>query len=173
LNLLHDAPLWARLLLAVLLLAAAVQDIVQRRIANMLCLAVMLLAVAAAVASGATFALWQNGLLFALLILLSLPAFAAGWLGGGDVKLLAAVGLWASLGAILPLLAAIFIAGGVIAILSLSRHLGGIRRDVKSVPYGVAIAIGTAIVLIQPDLFDSSRAPSPLDLKAARAALRS
>ena len=171
-NLLRDAPLWAQLLLVLLLLAAAAQDIAQRRISNLLCLAVMVLAIIAALVSGPTIMLWQNVSLFVLLILLSLPAFAAHWVGGGDVKLLAALGLWADFRAAPALLACIFIAGGVIAALSLAVRRGRVSAA-KGVPYGVAIAVGAAVMLAVPS-FLQPVAPDagPLDLHAARAALR-
>jgi len=165
-NLLLDAPLWAQLLLVAILLGAAVQDIAQRKISNWLCLAVILAAAAAAIAIGPTFALWQNALCFALLLAIGTPLFAAGWLGGGDVKLLAALGLWANFTVILPLVACILIGGGVLAALSLAVRGARAARRSKGVPYGVAIAVGAAIVLLQPALFATQR-PSPLDLKAA------
>ena len=164
-NLLLDAPLWAQLLLVAILLGAAAQDIVQRKISNWLCLAVILAAVAAAIAIGPTFALWQNALCFVLLLALGTPLFAAGWLGGGDVKLLAALGLWANFAVILPLIACILIGGGVLAALSLAVRGARAARRAKGVPYGVAIAVGAAIVLLQPALFATQR-PNPLDLKA-------
>jgi prepilin peptidase CpaA len=171
-NLLRDAPLWAHLLLAALLLGAAAQDIMQRRISNWLCLGVIVAAVAAAIAIGPTMALWQNGVCFLLLLGLGLPLFAAGWLGGGDVKLFAALGLWANFAVIVPLVACILIGGGVLAILSLAVRGGRASRRAKGVPYGVAIAVGAAIMLLQPALFGLEAEPAnPLDLKAARKAL--
>jgi prepilin peptidase CpaA len=171
-NLLRDAPLWAQLLLAALLLGAAVQDIVQRRISNWLCLGVLIAAVAAAAAIGPTLGLWQNGVCFLLLLGLGLPLFAADWLGGGDVKLFAALGLWANFAVILPLVACILIGGGVLAILSLAVRGGRAVRRTKGVPYGVAIAVGAAIMLLQPVLFRLDAQPTnPLDLTAARKAL--
>lgn len=170
-NLLRDAPLWAQLLLLALLVAAAAQDIVKRRISNLICLGVIVAAVVAALASGPTTGLWQNGALFVLLILLSLPAFAAGWVGGGDVKLLAAVGLWVDFKGALGLLSCIFIAGGVIAAVALLMRKSRLGRAAKGVPYGVAIAIGGAIMLAYPALLQPRVEPAnPLDLHAARAA---
>lgn len=168
-NLLREAPLWAQLVLVAILFVAAAQDIVRRQISNWLCLAVVIAAIAVAVANGPTLALWQNGLIFALLLAIGTPLFAAGWLGGGDVKLLAAVGLWADFSAILALLACILIAGGVLAAISMAVRGGRAARRAKGVPYGVAIAVGAAIVLLRPALFEArSEQPSPLDLKAAR-----
>jgi len=82
-NLLRDAPLWAQLLLFALLLVAAAQDIVRRQISTWLCLAVIIAAIAAAVAIGPTLALWQNVMIFALLLAIGTPLYGAGWLGGG------------------------------------------------------------------------------------------
>jgi prepilin peptidase CpaA len=172
-NLLRDAPAWAQLLLLLLLVAAAAQDIVKRRISNLICLGVIVAAVAAALATGPTPALWQNGALFVLLILLSLPAFAAGWVGGGDVKLLAAVGLWVDFKGALGLLSCIFIAGGVIAAAALLLRRRRLSKTSKGVPYGVAIAVGGAIMLAYPALLQPRPEPAnPLDLHAARAAAR-
>ncbi len=168
-NLLRDAPLWAHLFLVALLFAAAAQDIVQRRISNWLCLGVIVAAVVAAFAIGPTFALWQNGLMFALLLAIGVPLFAAGWLGGGDVKLFAALGLWANLATILPLLSSILITGGVLALISLAVRRGKISRRTKGLPYGVAIAVGAALILFQPMLFPPEP-KDPFDLRAARQA---
>jgi prepilin peptidase CpaA len=167
-NLLRDAPPWALILLAVLLLAAAGQDVAQRKISNFLCLGVILLAAAAAIAIGPTLALWQNALMFVLLLALGLPLFATGWLGGGDVKLFAALGLWTDLAVAVPLVSCILIAGGVIALLSIVLRGAKAVRHSKGVPYGVAIAAGAAVLLLQPIVFPR-HAANPLDLKAARA----
>ena len=168
-NLLLDAPLWAQLSLAAILLGAAAQDIVQRRISNWLCLAVIAAAAAAAITIGPTPALWQNGMAFMLLLALGTALFAARWLGGGDVKLLASLALWANFAVILPLIACILIGGGVLAAISLATRWGRAPRRTKGLPYGVAIAAGAAIVLLQPALYDvRSQQASPLDLKAAR-----
>lgn len=169
-NLLRDAPLWAQLLVMLLLVAAAAQDVVERRISNWLCAAVLIAAAAAAMAVGPGVALWQNALLVAAVVVLGLPLFAAGWLGGGDVKLLAAVASWADLASILPLLALIFIAGGAVALLSLAVRRKALSKAAKGVPYGVAIALGTGIVIAQPLLVQQDRKRAdPLDLAAAAA----
>jgi prepilin peptidase CpaA len=168
-NLLGDAPLWAQLLLVAILLGAAVQDITRRQISNWLCLAAILTAIASAIVIGPTLALRQNVFCFALLLALGTPLFAAKWLGGGDVKLIAAVGLWANFAVILPLIAFILIGGGVLAAISLAVRRGRVARRAKGIPYGVAIAAGAAIMLLEPALFESKPPKAnPLDLKAAR-----
>ncbi len=73
-------------------------------------------------------------------------------LGGGDVKLLAACGLWFNLSSGWKMLVAVAIAGGLIAILLISiRPAIGkptaswiVLRPRGGIPYGIAIALGTA-----------------------------
>lgn len=83
--------------------------------------------------------------------------FARGWIGGGDVKFLAAVSLWAGPALLPSLLAVTGIAGGVLAAgaiaLTQARRMGaiaGVRGFTLPatglagvrIPYGVAIAAG-------------------------------
>lgn len=91
--------------------------------------------------------------------------FARGWLGGGDVKLLAAATLWAGAPLTLALLVATAILGGVLALILLSpfgrlalaaRSLLGppalaeAHGPAVPVPYGVAIAGAGLIVVVSP-----------------------
>ncbi|MBI2383575.1 MAG: prepilin peptidase [Gammaproteobacteria bacterium] len=133
---------WA---LAAWALAVAGTDFVRRRIPNLLLAAVLLPAAVALVVNG-------RGLLDAepvtsLLglaggLLLLLPAYAAGWLGAGDVKLGAGLGLL--LGAA-GLLVCLLVAAAVLGGLSALRLA---RRDGR-VPAGPALAAGflTAIAI--------------------------
>jgi prepilin peptidase CpaA len=83
--------------------------------------------------------------------------FAAGKLGGGDVKLLASVGLWFDFGGAVWLLVAVALTGGVLALLVLVirsfNWSDEIRRRVVllrpggGIPYGVAIAAGALIAM--------------------------
>lgn len=78
------------------LCVCAVQDIRQRQIANTLTLGVGLLALVYLLWVGST---WvgaprsEGGLALALALVLTLPGYALGRFGAGDVKLLAALGL--------------------------------------------------------------------------------
>ena len=156
-NLAVEAPQWAALLLIALLLAAAAEDAVRLRISNITVLLVIVAAVIAAIVVGPTLALWQNLAVFAALLAVGTPMFAAGKLGGGDVKLLAALGLWFNLKGALWMLLDVVLAGGVLAILIIAlRSLGWsekIRRRVVllrpggGIPYGVAIAAGALIAM--------------------------
>lgn len=150
-NLIAEAPALLVALLALLLVAGAVQDSVQLRISNLIPLAILLLAAAAAVAAGPTLGLWQNLALVAVLLGLGSMLFATGKFGGGDVKLLAVTALWVDLGGALNLLSMVFIAGGVLALIVLGSRMVAperlrdqiaVLRSGSGIPYGVAIAIG-------------------------------
>lgn len=135
--------LWALLgLLAALLVAAAVFDLHRREIPNTIVVAVAVLAIPFWWASG--LAPWpgvatQLGVALVVFALFAF-AFARGWMGGGDVKLLTALALWLPLNALLALLFIMSVAGGVltIAIVAWSR----LQRSgaTPEIPYGVAIA---------------------------------
>lgn len=156
-NLGAEAPLWMALILALLLAAAAAEDAARLRISNITVLLIIVAAVAAALIIGPGLALWQNLAVFAGLLVIGTPLFATGKFGGGDVKLFAAAGLWFNLWGALYMLAAVMITGGVLALAILGFRLFGwseeARRRVRvlspasGIPYGVAIAIGTLIVV--------------------------
>ncbi|SMH37760.1 prepilin peptidase [Maritimibacter sp. HL-12] len=88
--------------------------------------------------------------------------FARGWMGGGDVKLLAVNGLWLGPAATPAMLLLTALAGGLLTLVMLAcRTLGPSRleaprtramHDPKApVPYGIAIATAAiAVVLLQP-----------------------
>lgn len=146
------APTWLLALLALLLLAAAVQDATTMRISNLLSLGVIVLAVTAMALHGFTLPMWQNGMLFLVLLLVGTAIFSTGALGGGDVKLLAALGLWFKFADALWLLVVIAIAGGVVALVMIvGRRLlaraSGTRTTRGMIPYGVAIVAGTAFMI--------------------------
>ena len=156
-NLAVLAPQWLALVFSALLLAAAAQDTVNLRISNIIVLLVIVAAVVAAIVVGPTLALWQNLAVFAALLAVGTPMFAAGKLGGGDVKLLAATGLWFNLKGALWMLLDVVLAGGLVAILIIVlRSLGWsekirrravILRPGSGIPYGIAIAAGALIAM--------------------------
>jgi prepilin peptidase CpaA len=156
-NLLAIAPAWALWLLGLLLIAATVQDAVQLRISNLISGAVLVLAIIAAVLVGPELSLWQNLLAFAVVLTIGALLFSRGMLGGGDVKLFAAVTIWTSGLMVLQLVGAILICGGLLALLILGARAAAppswgehviIMRRRAGIPYGVAIAAGTAILLL-------------------------
>ena len=135
---------------AVVLAIAALSDLLRLRIPNACSLALVLLfAVAAA---GGELA-WRTHLLGGAVGLAGgLVAFACGWVGAGDAKLLAAVALWCGLRRFPALLMAVGLAGGVLAVMVLVARRCRLGRwlslpclaEDAPLPYGLAIA-GAAI----------------------------
>jgi prepilin peptidase CpaA len=150
-NLMTVAPAWLVWALVVILIAASVEDAARLRIRNITCGIVAAGALAAMMSTGPSLALWQNFSVFALILVLGTAAFAAGLLGGGDVKLLATTGLWLDLRGGLLLLIAVFLAGGVVAIAYITVNFVRRRpkgpRNSRRVPYGIAIAGGALLTL--------------------------
>ncbi|WP_309601508.1 prepilin peptidase [Sphingomonas sp.] len=153
-NLAATAPSWLLLLFVALLVAAAAEDAWRLRISNLTCLFILVAAIAAAMLAGPRLALWQNAATFVILLALGTPIFAAGKLGGGDVKLIAACGAWFDLRSGVTMLINVLLAGGILALVVLTirafRRRGDDRRDTKTsrgIPYGVAIACGTLLML--------------------------
>ena len=138
-------------ILALLLVVAAVIDVRTFTISNRLNLGVALMAplywwsahlplwpdigIQVAVAAG----------VFALLAV----AFYAGMMGGGDVKLAAALALWFSPQSTLRFLVFMSIAGGVLTLVVVGLHRLKKKPGKPEVPYGVAIAVGGLLILIQ------------------------
>lgn len=139
--------------LAGLLIAGAWQDMRTLHIGNGLSIAIAALFAAWAVMGliAGSYTLRTFGLSIACgagLFAMGVAAFAAGILGGGDVKLLAAVGLFAGPAEILDLLLVTALVGGLlgIAVLAGARigpasPKGGAVLS-RRLPYGPAIAVG-------------------------------
>ena len=138
---------FANLLIAVLaamLVVAAAGDLRTRTIPNKLNLAIALGAIPFWAFSGMS--LWpeialQLGIA-ALVFGLFTIAFCLGAMGGGDVKMLAALALWLPAAAVLKLLMVMSVAGGVLTIAMLIRSRLARSKQKIEVPYGVAIAFG-------------------------------
>jgi len=78
-------------------------------------------------------------------------AFRLGMMGGGDVKMAAAVLLWFPASATLTFLMVMSLAGGVVTLAALIRHRIASRTGRPEVPYGVAIAFA-GLWLIAPTI---------------------
>jgi prepilin peptidase CpaA len=151
-TLLASAPGWLAATLFLLLLLAAIEDLWRLQIEDWLSGGVALGALLAVAIDGPAVGLWQNLLLFALVLGVGTLLFARGWMGGGDVKLLAACALWFNLGQGWKMLVAVAIAGGLESLLVMLLRLLPwpeffCRRTVwlqrgEALPYGVAIAAG-------------------------------
>jgi prepilin peptidase CpaA len=127
--------------LAIALLIAAFTDLRRRRIDNWLNAGIALAAPLYWLASG--MGLGDIGLQLgvaagAFAVLAGL--FAMGWMGGGDVKLLTALGLWIKPAWFLELILVMAIAGGVVTIIFGCWHVTRRNRDRIAIPYGVAIS---------------------------------
>ena len=154
-NLVFDSPQWLVLVLALLLVVAAVEDAARLRISNLTSGLILAGAVAAAFIEGLETGVWQNIVGFAALLAGGTPLFAAGKLGGGDVKLLAASGLWFDIMGALETLVYVFLSGGVLALIIIALRMFGwseaarqrvhLLRPKGGIPYGVAIAAGVLI----------------------------
>ena len=137
--------------LATLLVVAAVIDVRTFTISNALNVAVALLAPLYWLAVGLD--PWpgiaiQLGVALGVFLLFAL-AFAAGMMGGGDVKLAAALALWFPPLVTLKFLVLMSIAGGVLTVLVLLVHRFRGREGRPEIPYGVAIAFGGLAILAQ------------------------
>jgi prepilin peptidase CpaA len=135
--------------LAIALLVAAFTDIRRRQIDNWLNAAIALAAPAYWWAAGVP--LWpgvaiQLGLALAVFVCLA-GLFALKLMGGGDVKLLAALALWIAPMAYLKLLLFMSLLGGVLTIVTAAWHYTVTRRRDAKIPYGVAIACAGLITL--------------------------
>jgi prepilin peptidase CpaA len=147
-------------LLAVTLVVAAVVDVRTFTISNRLNAAVALMA--PLYWWLAQLPLWPDGairvgialLLFALLAV----TFFIGMMGGGDVKLAAALALWFAPGETVRFIVYMSIAGGLLTLVVMWAHRRwpnwqvdeqGQPRVKPEVPYGVAIAAGGLVILAQ------------------------
>jgi prepilin peptidase CpaA len=137
--------------LAALLVVAAVIDVRTFTISNRLNLAVALLApvywlsIALSPWPGVAMQLAAGIVVFAILA----GAFYAGLMGGGDVKLAAALALWFSPMSTIRFLMLMSIAGGVLTLGLLAWHRARKLEGRPEIPYGVAIAFGGLAILTQ------------------------
>lgn len=76
-------------------------------------------------------------------------AFYAGMMGGGDVKLAAALTLWFAPIEVLHFLVVMSISGGLLTLVVLGLHKVRRKAGQPEVPYGVAIAFGGLFILAQ------------------------
>lgn len=148
---------------------AAISDVASRRIPNAVSIIVLASFVVAGVAAPDRVDIIGGVWVAAIVLSVGFIGFAFGKIGGGDVKLLAAVALWAGPAAAMDFLMITGLAGGGLAILYLLPEIAhgmtwlravaerripslqtiAVSTDVKAegLPYGVAIAVGGFFVL--------------------------
>jgi prepilin peptidase CpaA len=140
--------------LAALLVVAAVIDVRTFTISNRLNLTVALLAplywlsIALSPWPGVAVQLGVAAVVF----LLFAGAFYAGMMGGGDVKLAAALALWFPPASTIKFIVFMSLAGGLLTLGILVWHRARRREGKPEIPYGVAIAFGGLAILAQPFL---------------------
>lgn len=138
--------------LALLLIAAGVEDARRRTIANATNAAVALLAPAWWWAQG--YALWPDVALqcalAAVVFAFFAGCFALGAMGGGDVKLIGALALWLPLAPLMQLLVVMSLAGGAVTLLMMAERRLHEKPGVLEIPYGVAIAFAGLLALREP-----------------------
>jgi len=139
----EDGFTWTLLAaLAALLVAAAVTDLKKREIPQWVVIAIGVLAVPF---------WWANGLAFwpevvtqlgvaTLIFAFFAAAFAFGWMGGGDVKLLTALALWLPWKAVILMLVIMSFAGGALTLAMVVWSHARRAAQTPEIPYGVAIA---------------------------------
>jgi prepilin peptidase CpaA len=136
-----------------LLCAAAWTDLRSRIIPNVIPAAVFVVALAACIVLPDLRADWGwRAASFVVMFAVCFAAFAAGVLGGGDVKLLIALSPWIALPKLANLLFFIGVAGGALALIFILAALAR-REEAKTalrqrIPYGVAILAGAVAVAI-------------------------
>ena len=140
-------------------LYAAWSDARYRRLSNPLVALTAICGIALTVTAGGLAAASSNLLHSAIAMLIGLPLFARGLIGGGDVKYYAAVATWFPLDQGFRLLAFVSLAGMVLAAGWLIGQRAGLRPhragpDLKAsahaekVPFGIAIASGAILAAL-------------------------
>jgi prepilin peptidase CpaA len=161
-----------------ILALAALEDMWRLRIANLFPVLLVILFPVWVWIVGVAPGLWENVALFGLTLAVGLFMFARKWLGGGDVKLLAAIALWFNFQGGLTLLISVTIGGGLLALgfIFVRRFIPARVYDQTGwaalkpkgpIPYGLAIAVG-AILCSQLQGFSPTKPSNMLsvDLKA-------
>ncbi|WP_394662354.1 prepilin peptidase [uncultured Sphingomonas sp.] len=143
-----------------LLLSAGIEDARTREIADRKNIAIALIAPLWWWASGVP--VWPDmaiRIAVAIIVfLLFAQAFRFGMMGGGDVKMIAAIALWLPVPPLFRMMLLMSIAGGIVTVAMLIDHrLRHRKRDERDedapaieVPYGVAIAIAALLILREP-----------------------
>ncbi len=138
-------------ILALLLVVAAIGDIRTYTISNWLNAAVALMA--PLYWWSISMPLWPDA---AIQLAMGLGVFVlfavfffTGMMGGGDVKLAAALALWFSPASTARFIVIMSIAGGILTLVMLGVHKVKKREGRPEIPYGVAIAIGALAILAQ------------------------
>ena len=162
----------ASILIAVfplLVIVAALKDVTSFIIPNWISIGLVAAFYPAALAAGASLGvIGAATAVGACALLAGMAMFYAGWMGGGDAKLLAGCALWMGWPTVLPFLLAGALAGGALALILirlrsdllrpyLQRGPAWVGRLVTTpdAPYGVAIAVGALVMLPRSPLLQA------------------
>jgi prepilin peptidase CpaA len=151
----------ATFLFGALLVAASGWDVLRLRIPNIIPLALILLFALQLVIGPGVPAPLDHLLAMGIALLVLLPPFALNVLGGGDVKLLAAVALWLGKDQVTALLILVGIVGGLFALCWLAMRwlirigLRG-RRVPPSLQAHAPLPFALPITIVAALLFDSN-----------------
>jgi prepilin peptidase CpaA len=161
--------IWHISLLGGLLLTATFYDIRYHRIPNWLTLGGWVVGIGLNGIVGGSELVIPSIYGWGIALLLTIPFWLLGWMGAGDIKLVAAVGAFVTNHYILPILAAIAFSGVLLALVYLFKagHLSNYLKRISAIfrltvagsklyyiepvegekkvvlPYGVAIMLGT------------------------------
>lgn len=155
-----------------LLIGAAIQDIATLRISNLFPITLIALFAAWLYANGIPASIWQNGLVFLAIFVVGTAMFALRWLGGGDVKLLAAGALWFDFRGGIGMFVYMCLCGGLLGLILIfaRRVIPAAIRDGLGwpglkprgpIPYGIAISTGIALALLSTGANPSGRPQLP------------
>jgi prepilin peptidase CpaA len=139
-------------LLVLILVSAGIEDARIREISNWKNAAIALLALPWWFAMGLS--PWpdmaiQLGVALAVFALFA-AAFQFGMMGGGDVKMIAALALWFPFDQLVTLLIIMSLAGGAITLVMLVEKWVRRRSEQPEIPYGIAIAIAALLTIREP-----------------------
>ena len=142
-----------------LLLAASCFDVLKLRIPNMIPVSLIALFALQVLVGRSVQAPLDHLLAMGLALLTLLPLFASNMLGGGDVKLLAAVALWLGMNKLTALLILVGIVGGIFALFWLAmRWLIRIglrdRKLPRSLQAGAPLPFALPIMIVAVLLFE-------------------
>jgi prepilin peptidase CpaA len=167
-----STTLIATIMLVGVSLAAAYTDLARRRISNVMTFGLAAAALGLSSTHGALAFAVMLATYVAFLVVYTVP-FSRGWIGGGDVKLIAAGAVCAGWPGLVSLLLITSVAGGILALIELARarrlhfammqlataaYVGGLGRGVilepgrSKLPYALAILTG-ALYLLASETF--------------------
>lgn len=142
---------WTYTILAACLIAAVYWDLTRRRVPNLLVMTMVLSGFTIRYAAGSwpEVLLGTTGLVVGFAMLL--PFYAKGGMGAGDVKLMAAIGLFLGPGTTALAVLYTLIFGGLFAASIVAIQRCGPQRAVldRDIPYVPAVAAGVAAALTQ------------------------